>query len=122
MNEYIKNGKIVKCKTLPDGYYEARPPEFIPVMMDDKYEGFRIVYVKETIKARAAPYVINDTMQGTLNPIDGKMYDSKAKYYRTVREAGCEIAGNDPSISKPRADRELSVADRKRDIARALEG
>jgi hypothetical protein len=122
MNEYIKNGKTVKCKVMPQGYYEAREPDFIPVMMDENYEGFRIVYVKESIKARSAPNVINDTMQHTLNPVDGKMYDSKAKYYRKVREAGCEIVGNDSSISKPRADRELSVAERKRDIARALEG
>jgi hypothetical protein len=71
-------------------------------------------------KGKTSVEVITDTMDLTKNPIDGKHYDSKAKYYRTVRQAGCEIAGNDPAISRPRAEKELSSSERKRDIARAL--
>jgi hypothetical protein len=40
------------------------------------------------------------------NPVDGKLYDSKSAYYRTVKEAGCEIVGNEaekmvaPSVAR----------------------
>jgi hypothetical protein len=39
--------------------------------------------------------VITDTMDLMHNPADGRMYDSKRRFERAVREAGCEIIGNE---------------------------
>lgn len=47
-----------------------------------------------------APRLIRDGLDDVWNPLDGKKYDSKSAYYRTVREAGCEIAGNDTSVTE----------------------
>jgi hypothetical protein len=51
------------------------------------------------------PAVIGDTLPGGINGIknmaDGRTYDSKGRYYKAVRAAGCEILGNEnPSASK----------------------
>lgn len=43
----------------------------------------------------AAPMIISDKLDDVLNPVNGQLYDSKSAYYRAVREAGCEIVGND---------------------------
>lgn len=42
-----------------------------------------------------APMIISDHLDGVQNPCDGKTYDSKSAYYRAVRDAGCEIVGNE---------------------------
>lgn len=55
------------------------------------------------------PMIIRDGLDDVVNPIDGKPYSSKSAYYRTVRQAGCEIAGNDPAIMKPSAPERLKV-------------
>lgn len=41
--------------------------------------------------------VISDDLgkDGVFNPANGKRYDSKSAYYRAVKDAGCEIMGND---------------------------
>lgn len=44
--------------------------------------------------------IISDHLDGVVNPLDGKAYDSKSAYYRKVRESGCEIVGNDPVATK----------------------
>ena len=36
----------------------------------------------------SAPMVINDTIDGVLNPATGKRYDSKAKYYADLKATG----------------------------------
>lgn len=46
-------------------------------------------------RGNAGPNIISDTLDGTLNPVDGKRYDSKRKYYDAVRAHGCEIVGNE---------------------------
>lgn len=44
---------------------------------------------------------LGEGVQGMINPVDGKKYDSKSQYYRAVKAAGCEIMGNDaPSERK----------------------
>lgn len=48
--------------------------------------------------------IISDGMNATLNPANGRTYDSKSAYYKAVRAAGCEIIGNEkPSASAPSA-------------------
>lgn len=42
-----------------------------------------------------APTVIRDSLDGVLNPCDGKRYDSKGAYYRAVKDHGCVIVGNE---------------------------
>lgn len=42
-----------------------------------------------------SPMIISDNLDGVQNPCDGKIYDSKSAYYRAVKDAGCEIVGNE---------------------------
>jgi len=46
------------------------------------------------------PMIIRDNLDDVTNPVDGRTYSSKSAYYRAVRDAGCEIAGNDPAIMR----------------------
>lgn len=46
------------------------------------------------------PRLIRDGLDDVWCPVNGKTYDSKSAYYRAVKEAGCEIAGNDSSITQ----------------------
>lgn len=45
------------------------------------------------IKIRNASYVVSDDLgtHGVVNPLDGKPYDSKSKYYKAVRASGSHI-------------------------------
>jgi hypothetical protein len=45
------------------------------------------------------PRLIRDGLDSVWNPVDGKLYDSKSAYYGAVKRAGCEIAGNDSSLT-----------------------
>lgn len=69
-------------------------------------------------RANNAPAVISDNLDSVLNPADGKRYDSKSKYYRAVREAGCEIVGNERIEPKTRQYEPGPVGP---DIKRAIE-
>lgn len=62
-------------------------------------------------------YVIGDGMEPTLNPANGRRYDSKRAYYRAVRDAGCEIIGNETPKASPRKD----LGDPGEDIKLAIE-
>jgi hypothetical protein len=42
-----------------------------------------------------APMIIRDYLDGVVNPCNGKRYDSKSAYYQAVKDAGCEIVGNE---------------------------
>lgn len=48
------------------------------------------------------PYIISDRLDDVICPLNGRPYDSKSAYYQTVKDAGCEIAGSDPIVSRPR--------------------
>lgn len=41
------------------------------------------------------PMIIRDQMDPIACTLDGRMFDSKSVYQRHVKEAGCEIVGND---------------------------
>lgn len=43
----------------------------------------------------AAPHVISDAMEPIRSMADGRIYDSKSRYYQGVRAAGCEVVGNE---------------------------
>ncbi|MFZ5624437.1 MAG: hypothetical protein ACOY71_08385 [Gemmatimonadota bacterium] len=40
-------------------------------------------------------YIRTDGMDAIENPVNGLLYDSRSAYYRAVRDAGCEIVGNE---------------------------
>lgn len=42
-----------------------------------------------------APAIRTDGMDALQSMADGRFYDSKSAYYRSVRDAGCEIVGDD---------------------------
>jgi hypothetical protein len=67
----------------------------------------------------AAPFIRADGMDPIMNHANGLMYDSRSAYERGVKDAGCEIVGNEKLTAKPRptlSDREL-----KQDIKTAID-
>lgn len=48
----------------------------------------------------------SDDMGAVQNPVDGKTYDSKSAYYRSVKDSGCVILGNEKV--KPRETTSIS--------------
>lgn len=79
----------------------------------------QLVEKRYAAPVNASPYVISDGMDATLNMANGQTYDSKRAYQKAVRAAGCEIVGNDPSISQPHRHQEMS--DPSRDVRQAYE-
>lgn len=70
-------------------------------------------------RGRLGVMVISDALDGVMNPVDGRRYDSKRAYARAVRAAGCEIAGTDASLQGPRE--RTSVGGIGGDVRRAIE-
>lgn len=71
------------------------------------------------------PQIISDYIDGPMgalkNHADGKIYDSKSKYYKAVKEAGCVVMGNDaPTVCKE-PEYKICEKELKRDIAQAYE-
>lgn len=52
-----------------------------------------------------APAIITDTLPGGIHGMrsmaDGKVYDSKQRYYASLKASGHEIVGNDSSFKEP---------------------
>lgn len=67
---------------------------------------------------RKASYVRSDGMSDTWCPVNGQTYDSKSQYYKAVKDAGCEIAGDDPSLHKGNKEKVDNTL--KEDIANVL--
>lgn len=72
-----------------------------------------------------APSYISDSLgDGLLNHADGRIYTSKAKYVRAVKDAGCEIVGNE-KIKRPQKKKATISDDLRREVrerTRALVG
>lgn len=51
--------------------------------------------------ALPSPMIISDTTSPFRSMLDGKMYDSKSRYERTVKDAGCIIVGNEKHETTP---------------------
>lgn len=69
---------------------------------------------------RQATYVRPDGMDPIQSMVSGKMHDSRSAYYREVRQAGCEIVGNDRAGFGPAPTYDPSAAVRG-EIKRQLE-
>lgn len=61
------------------------------------YEHFGVV-------ASSAPNIRTDGMAPIKSMASGQMFDSKSAYYRDIKQAGCEIVGNDLSGFGKRPD------------------
>ena len=54
--------------------------------------------VREDTRQRShlpAPRIRPDGMAAVWNPVDGQQYESRSAYERAVKDAGCEIVGDD---------------------------
>lgn len=69
----------------------------------------------------SGPMLIRDHLPDLWCPVDDRQYDSKSAYYRTVREAGLEIVGNERRESYVAPPREPSEAEIVQDLKRAYE-
>jgi hypothetical protein len=92
---------------MDNGLYHAFAPDYTPVMVDPSFEGFRIVYHRETpIRAERSCGVITDGIE-LKSMADGKIYTSKARYYESLKAADSHIieAGeHKPDAQKLRGD------------------
>ena len=69
--------------------------------------------------AGRAPMIRPDGMDPIRSMADGRMYDSRSAYERSVRAAGCEIVGNDRAPFERRPQFQPSVTGH--DIKAAIE-
>lgn len=51
-----------------------------------------------------APMIRPDGMDPIQSMVSGKVHDSRSNYYREVRQAGCEIVGDDRAGFGPRPE------------------
>ena len=86
----------------------------------DGRPGDWVEYVPQR-RVSKGPAIISDSLDGVWNPVDGRRYDSKSRYYKAVRDAGCEIAGNDSSVSEPKPRQLVTPGNVGQDIARAYD-
>ena len=68
---------------------------------------------------RKTPYIVRDSMEHAMHPATGEMMDSKSRFREVTRAHGLVEVGNDypTNPTKPL----MTKADRKRDIAAAIE-
>ena len=71
------------------------------------------------IETANGPNIRPDGMTEIRNPVDGKLYDSKSAYYKSVRRAGCEIMGNEAPTQM--SDRSRPAPNLERDIYNAIQ-
>lgn len=66
------------------------------VMRDGQFIAKHLARPRESKRSHLpSPMLIRDTMDPTMNHVDGRLYDSKSAFTKTVRNAGCEIIGNE---------------------------
>lgn len=68
-----------------------------------------------------APYIRTDGMDALRNPANGLLYDSRSAYEQAVKDAGCEIVGDDPSFSEPKPREYEPAPGLERDIKDAID-
>lgn len=76
----------------------------------------RLVPKTDQQRGATAPFIISDTIDPTWHPADGRKYDSKSRFRRTTKAAGCTEVGNERQTDRRQIDRVS-----KSDIARAME-
>lgn len=84
----------------------------------DKDELLMIPAENYSISPSNCPNVIEDTMEPMMSHADGKWYDSKSTYEKSVKSYGCEILGDEVLNLKDRTYKTDSKQ-LKRDVHRA---
>jgi hypothetical protein len=79
------------CKYCGDWHrFDAWPHNCLPPANWNKSD-----YPSPSVRSDSLPGGVN----GMMGHADGRMYDSKAAYYASVRRAGCEIVADDASMN-----------------------
>jgi hypothetical protein len=86
-------------------------------------EASRIQNAEDRRSGLPCPSIIRDGLDGLMSHVDGKRYDSKSAYYRSVKAAGCEIVGNEaPTTTVEGNKRPVSRDDVEQAIAKLEQG
>lgn len=93
--------------------YVWRDGELIP-----KHLAPRVPVARSSLPA---PYIRSDGMDATLNHANGLLYDSKSAYERAVKDAGCEIVGNDSAFQGNRMHETTTPGGLENDIKDAID-
>jgi hypothetical protein len=64
------------------------------------HEG-ELVEVRRVSRPPVFPGIIRDSMDATMHPCDGQLYESKSQFRRITAEHGCVELGNDAPIGRP---------------------
>ncbi len=88
---------------------------------DGTWKSIPIEEAQPSQTSHQSHYIIGDTMEPTLNMVDGKVYDSKSAYMRTVRAAGCDVIGNEAPEKVFFKKRETNLPHLKEDLIRAYD-
>lgn len=67
------------------------------------------------------PMLIRDAMDATVNPMDGRTYDSRSSYRRAVHARGGRIVGNDFGAEMPASAPNIKAIGVGEDVKRAYE-
>lgn len=87
MSDWLKDLKYVwKCTECPKTYIGVEAPINCSC-------GATIYLLR---CAEKLGYVQTDSLDNVVSPIDGKPYDSKSSYYKSIQEAGCNIIEDNP--------------------------
>lgn len=67
---------------------------------------------QEQVEIRNSAYVVSDDLgtHGVVNPVNGKPYDSKYKYYKAVKESGSHIVEPGEHGKKRQQEGDYNVA------------
>lgn len=83
------------------------------------HEGSFVDVTDWTPPPRKTPYIVRDSMEHAMHPATGEMMDSKSRFREVTRAHGLVEVGNDWRTSQTTP--QLTRADRKRDIADAIQ-
>lgn len=81
---------------------------------------------REEVKTARGPQIISDYINSSAgdaikSQADGKMYDSKSQYYKSVKDAGCVVLGTDAPTTAKEVDYKINEKELKQDIANAIQ-
>lgn len=69
----------------------------------------KFVELKSARDVRARTQIIQDSMPETWNPADGKKYDSRSRYYQTLKAKGCHIIEKGEEVAPRQEDNTLKA-------------
>ena len=98
----------------------------VQLKVREAIESGKVQTVKhEPVKRQRGPQVISDTVGSDINGIqsmaDGKYYDSKSEYRRSLKEKGLVELGNDAPVVGKGPEASISERELKHDIKTAIE-